>query len=344
MKPSLVAASLQVACASDVQQPVMVWGAPGVGKSSIVKQVADALYGAPKKVKVRGITVVPTHFIDLRLPLLDAVDLRGIPTVENGVTQWIPPSFLPREGKGILFLDELVQAMPIVQSAASQLILDRRIGDYVLPDGWAVVAAGNRDTDRAATNKMPSHIANRFLHLTMDVDTRDWINWAIDNNVHPMVIAFINWRSELLHSFDPKRKENATPRTWGFVSRMMTNGLPDEVFMDVISGLVGEGPAREFVGFVKIFRDLPDYTDIVAKPTAIQLPTDASVLYAVTTMLAMNTTKKDVNAVFKYVQRMPKDFQLLCVMHMTRKNPDLCETITYIQWASDNKEILLNAA
>lgn len=350
MKPSLLAVALRAACEVTEEvtepQPVMVWGPPGVGKSSIVKQVADELFGKQKvKVRTTKLHVVETHhFIDLRLPLLDAVDLRGIPTVDGNETRWIPPSFLPKEGKGILFLDELVQAMPIVQSAASQLILDRRIGDYRLPDGWVVVAAGNRDTDRASTNKMPSHIANRFMHLTLDVHHRDWLDWAIEKDLHPMVIAFIAWRSELLHSFDPKRRENATPRTWEFVSRMMKKGISDEVFMEVISGLVGEGPAREFVGFTKIFRNLPDYKDIVGSPTTVKLPADSSVLYAITTMLSLNTTKKDIAAVFKYVSRMQKEYQLLCVMNITRKNPELCETLTYIQWTSENKEILLNAA
>lgn len=363
MKPSLIAVALERLI--EVKQPAFVWGPPGVGKSNVVSQVADKMFGAqaaaaPKKIKPRGALAVAAltvamgvHFIDLRLPLLDSVDLRGIPVERNEVTKWIPPSFLPSEAsiaagihapRGILFLDELPQAMPSVQAAASQLILDRRIGDYILPDGWVIVSAGNRDSDRAATNKMPSHIANRFVHLEMEVHVQDWINWAIDHGVHEMVIGFMNFRRELLHSFDPKRKENATPRTWEFVSRMMIAGIPDEVFLDVLKGTVGEGAAREFVGFVRVFRSLLDYDDIVKNPDTVAVPTDPATLYATITMLAERTAVKHVKSVFTFINRMTKELQLCGVMHMTRKNPELCETLTYIQWSSDNKEILLNAA
>lgn len=326
MKPTQIVKVLNHMVA--VRQPVMLWGPPGVGKSRLVEQVANA-YG---------------DFIDMRLPQFDAVDLRGIPVAKNGTTQWITPSTFPRSGKGILFLDELVQAVPIVQSAASQLILDRRIGEYTLPDGWAVIAAGNRETDRASTNRMPSHISNRFTHINFDVDVGDWTAWAFEHNINPMVIGFVNFRPALLHNFDPKQKANATPRSWEFVSeKILINDDLDDCLMEVIAGTVGEAAAVEFLGFVRTFRELPDYDAILKNPTSEAVPQNAAARYAVASMLTTRTQPREMGQVMKYVERMPAEFQMLTVPGMAKKNPKLAETSAYIGWIGRNKDLLLNA-
>lgn len=325
MKPSLIASALTSLITA--RQPVMIWGDPGVGKSQTVAQVAKAM---------------KRQFIDLRLPLLDAVDLRGIPTILNGKTVWNTPSFLPRTGKGILFLDELVQAAPIVQSAASSLILDRRIGEYVLPDDWDVIAAGNRENNRAATQRMPSHIANRFTHLQYDVHLEDWVTWALQHNIYPAVIAFPQFRPELLHKFDPAVKANPTPRTYEFLSNILKAGLPDECFMETVQGTIGEGAAVEFTGFFRVFRSLPDYEDICKHPDSAQVPDNAAALYAVSSMLVNRAEVKHAKPVFTYVDRLPKDFQVLIYRDITKKNPDISESAGYINWTVKNQAILLN--
>ncbi len=325
MKPSLIAYALTSLITA--HQPCFIWGQPGVGKSQTVAQVAKAM---------------KRQFIDLRLPLLDAVDLRGIPTILNGKTVWNTPSFLPRTGKGILFLDELVQAVPIVQSAASSLILDRRIGEYELPEGWDVVAAGNRETDRAATQRMPSHIANRFTHLQYDVHLEDWVAWALTHDVEAAVIAFLNFRPELLHKFDPAQKAFPTPRSWEFVSRIMKQGMADECFMETIAGTVGEAAAIEFTGFFRVFRSLPDYEDICKHPDTALVPDNAAALYAVSSMLVHQAEVKPAKAVFAYVDRLPKDFQVLVYRDITKRNPAMAETQGYISWTVRNQAILLN--
>ncbi len=341
MKPSNIAAALTSLITA--HQPVMIWGAPGVGKSQTVKQVADKLFlGVSKKGAKKSLPYANGHFIDLRLPLLDSVDLRGIPTVEDGRTVWIPPSFLPREGQGLLFLDEIVQAPTIVQSAASSLVLDRRIGEYVLPDGWAVVAAGNRETDRAATQRMPSHLANRFTHLQYDVHLEDWVTWALTHDVEPAVIAFLNFRPELLHKFDPAVKAFPTPRSWEFVSRIMKQGMPDECFMETISGTVGEGAATEFTGFFRVFRSLPDYEDICKHPDTATVPDNAAALYAISSMLVHRAEPKQAKAVFEYVARLPTDFQVLVIRDIGKRNPAITETQGYITWTVKNQTVLLN--
>ena len=309
------------------KQPSMIWGAPGVGKSQLVAKVAKN-FG---------------KFIDLRLPLLDAVDLRGIPANVNGKTIWLTPEMFPKTGRGVLFLDELPQAMPIVQSAASQLILDRRIGEYTLPDGWAIVAAGNRDTDRAATNRMPSHIANRFTHLDFEVSHDDWYDWAYENDVNPMVVAFLQFRPALLHAFDPKLKAFPTPRSWEFVSNILEGGGVDDCMLEVVAGTVGEAAATEFIGFVRVFRDLPDYETIVKRPEGCTIPQDAAVKYAIAQMLACRTTQDDMGQVMKFVNRLPSEFQIVCTQEITKRNKRLTETSAYISWCSQNKDILLNS-
>lgn len=325
MKPSQIARTLQHLIS--IRQPTMIWGPPGAGKSNVVAQVA-AEYG---------------DFIDLRLPLLDAVDLRGIPIVKDGRTEWITPSMFPRKGKGVLFLDELVQAMPIVQSAASSLILDRKIGEYTLPDGWAVVAAGNRETDRAATNRMPSHIANRFTHLNFEVDAKDWITWAFANKINEMVIAFIAFRPDLLHKFEPTQKAFPTPRSWEFVSRIISGDGVDECLLEIVGGTVGEGAATEFIGFTRVFREMPDYETICKKPDTTKVPENVAARYAVAIMLARSTEQKTMSLVMQYVNRMPAEFQVLTVNDMTKRNKKLAETSSYITWAAKNKDLLLNA-
>lgn len=325
MKPSQVVRSLRSLIAA--RQPVMLWGPPGAGKSTIVKAVAEG-YG---------------EFIDLRLPLLDAVDLRGIPTIKDGRTVWLTPDTFPRKGKGVLFLDEIVQAMPIVQSAASQLILDRRIGDYVLPDGWVVIAAGNRETDRAATNRMPSHIANRFTHLQFEVDAADWIEWAQGAGINQMVIAFIAFRPELLHKFDPAQKAFPTPRSWEFVSRILNAGEVEDCLLEIIAGTVGEAAATEFMGFIRVFREMPDFATICSRPEGTTVPGNAAARYAVSMMIALSAEPKHMPAVMKYVGRMEKEFQILTTNEMVKRNPRLAETSAYIAWAAANKDLLINA-
>ena len=179
------------------QRPVFLWGAPGVGKSDVVGQIATDL-----KLELR----------DVRLSLLDPIDLKGFPVVDTAKKQmkWLPADFLPTKGRGLLFLDEMNSAPQSVQAAAYQLILNRKIGDYKLPDGWAVLAAGNRSSDRSVVHAMPAALANRFVHLDFDIDVNDWNYWAMTNGMHDDLRAFIQFRPNLLHSFDAA----SNPRRW----------------------------------------------------------------------------------------------------------------------------------
>jgi len=323
MKPTDVKKAIRVAMAA--KQPIFIWGAPGVGKSSVVKQIAEE----------DGL-----ELIDLRAVLLDAVDF-GFPYVDTKAkkptTYWATPSFLPTKGKGILFIDELPQAAPMVQNSLSQLILDKKLRDYyTLPEGWQIVAAGNRDKDRAATNRMPSHMANRFVHLDFEVDHEDFIRWAIDNGVRTEIIMFLKFRPELLHNFDPTRNEKAfpTPRSWEFVSKLMDANPPNEVLYDMIKGTVGEGAAAEFCGFLAIFKKLPSPDRILADPEHADVPTDSSVLAALCSALSRKTSLNTVDRLVKYAKRIPAEFSVLMVELCRRQEPEIVSTRSYIDWES----------
>jgi midasin (ATPase involved in ribosome maturation) len=192
--------------------PVMLWGPPGVGKSQMVAQVAQR-HGMP--------------VIDIRLSQMEPSDLRGIPFRVDGRVDWAVPSMLPnteRHGKqGILFLDEITSVPPSVSAAAYQLILDRRLGAYEVPLGWAIFAAGNRQGDRGVTYTMPAPLANRFSHFDVDLNLDDWVAWAYANNIDERLIGFLRFRPELLFEFDPAHNPVAfpSPRSWEFADRAL---------------------------------------------------------------------------------------------------------------------------
>lgn len=234
--------------------PGFIWGPPGIGKSSIVHQI----------VKARG-----WDMVDLRMYLLNPVDLRGIPVADlaNKQAEWLVPKFMPKSGKGILFLDELNAAPQAVQAAAYQLIYDRRCGDYVLPDGWAMLAAGNRAEDRALTFEMPSALRRRLTHMEMRPDVDEWCGWAMATEQAPEVVGFIRWRGEdLLFQFDPKihTRSFPCPGTWGYVSQLIRGGMKvSHSKQRLIAGAVAEAAATEFVAFVQVFGELPNAEEIL---------------------------------------------------------------------------------
>ncbi len=243
----------------------MIWGPPGIGKSSIVAQTAAA----------RGLA-----FSDVRLSQLAPTDLRGLPVAENGMARWYPPEFLPREGKGILFLDELNLAPPVIQGVAQQLVLDRHMGSYQVPEGWYIWAAGNRKEDRAAVFDMPAPLANRFLHLHVEPDMDSFRMYAWSAGLHEHIIAFLSYRPSLLHKPDPQEPAWPAPRSWEMASRLHQAGLD-------IRAAVGEGAAAEFDAYVYHADSLPDLDAILrGAGHETRFPHEPSVAYATVVGLA----------------------------------------------------------
>lgn len=327
MKPSRIIETLKTLI--EIRQPVFVWGAPGVGKSQVVAQVA----------RQQGLDLV-----DVRAVLLDPVDLRGLPRIDdNNRACWCPPEFLPTGGKGLLFLDELNAAPPLVQAACYQLVLDRQLGEYRLPDGWSIVAAGNRETDRAVTHRMPSALANRFVHLNFEVDDAEWLVWAQDAGIASEVSAFILFRPNLLHAFDPQKDDKAfpTPRSWEFVSRIMnrrTKVIPD---LELIAGVVGEGAAAEFCGFLRIYHNLPDPQALIANPETAEVPEDPATLYAICELLAEKTETENLSRIMAYARRLPPEFSVLLVRDAARANSAIVDTPDFNDWAIAHADVLI---
>lgn len=262
------------------QRPVFLWGAPGIGKSDVVKQIVKHHNG---------------KLFDLRLSQIEQTDLRGMPYF-NSVTnkmEWAPPIDLPSEEEAakypmcVLFLDEMNSAAPSIQASAYQLILDRRIGTYSLPDNVFVIAAGNRESDRGVTYRIPKPLANRLIHMEMRVDFDSWNDWAIENNQHPDVVGFLNYSKSSLHTFDPKSPENAfaTPRTWEYVSDLIQDEPPEELSNILISGTIGEGLALKFMAHRKVSSKLPKAIDVLTGKVKELAIKDVSAQYSMITNL-----------------------------------------------------------
>ncbi len=326
MRPSEITTALETLTA--IRQPAFLWGAPGVGKSQIVAQLAGR----------QGV-----QLLDVRAVLLDPVDLRGLPRIDGERAQWCPPAFLPRDGEGILFLDELNAAPPLVQAACYQLILDRRLGEYELPDGWTVVAAGNRESDRAVTHRMPSALANRMVHLHFEADLDDWLAWAEANNIPPLLRAFLRFRPRLLHDFDPQRGEKAfpSPRTWEVAARIMDSAPPKSVMQGMIAGTVGDGAATELAAYLRVCANLPDAGQVLANPDYVPVPDDPATLYALCESLASTATAQTMPAMTRYAMRMPAEFGVLLMREAARNDRDIVQTPAFADWARANSEVLV---
>jgi hypothetical protein len=207
MKPSELYEALHALISERV--PLHVWGACGVGKSQIVAQVA-----ADRQ----------CEFVYIRAVQLDPVDLRGLPRISAERAEWVPPKFLPLDGEGILFLDELTAAPQMTQAGCYQLVLDRKLGEYRLPDGWVVIAAGNPASERGVHSSMPRPLRNRFVHLDLEPDFMDWCKWAVKAGIRPEIIAFLRFKPALLHDREATSDVNVwpTPRSWEMASNVLS--------------------------------------------------------------------------------------------------------------------------
>jgi hypothetical protein len=260
-----------------VSRPVFLWGPPGIGKSDIVKQIAEEQ---------------DREVVDVRLSLWEPTDIKGIPYYTSNLNSmvWAPPVELPSdpESTAILFLDELNSAAPATQAAAYQLILNRRVGTYVLPKGVSIVAAGNRETDKGVTYRMPAPLANRFLHLELKVAFDDWQEWATKNKVHEQVVGYVGFAKQDLYDFDPRSSSRsfATPRSWSFVSDLLgDDDLPESTLTDLVAGAVGDGLAVKFMAHRKVAKQMPNPTDILTGKVKQVTIKEISAMYSLTISL-----------------------------------------------------------
>ncbi len=263
------------------KRPLFLWGAPGIGKSEIVDQITKSLENS--------------LLIDIRLSLWEPTDIKGIPYFDSNSSTmvWAAPSELPSAEMAakydniVLFLDEMNSAAPAVQAAAYQLILNRKVGTYELPDNVLIVAAGNREADKGVTYRMPAPLANRFVHLEMEVSFDDWFEWAVKNSIHKDVVGFLQFSKKDLYDFDPKSPSRsfATPRSWSFVSELLEDDDDESTTTDLVSGAVGEGLAVKFMAHRKVASKLPNPTDILNGKVKDIKTKEISALYSLTVSL-----------------------------------------------------------
>lgn len=266
--------------AAKMRRPMFLWGSFGIGKSDLVRQACNDMGGL---------------LIDLRLSQCDQTDLRGIPyfNKETCKMEWAPPVSLPDQETAnkypivFLFLDEMNSAAPATQAAAYQLILDRKVGEYTLPDNVIIIAAGNRESDKGVTYRMPMPLANRFVHAEIRVDFDSWSDWALSNNVHPDVVGYLTWAKNDLSDFDPKSSSRAcaSPRSWKFVSDFCWHEMDDSTRFNMIAGSIGEGLAAKFFAHRKISSKLPNPSDILTGKVKTLENKEISVMYSLVTSL-----------------------------------------------------------
>lgn len=310
--------------------PVFIWGAPGIGKSSIVKAIA----------KENNLV-----FLDLRLSLLDPTDLKGIPffNAQTNEGVWAKPSFLPSDpdSEGILFLDEINTAAPAVQASAYQLILDRSVGEYVLPKGWSIIAAGNRETDRGVVYKMPSPLANRFVHFEMEVDFDDWKAWAYKMKIDASIIAYLSYDKSMLFTFDPLSNEKAfaTPRSWEYVNKILRAGIDSALILNSITGAVGKEAAIGYLSFKKVMHTLPNLEDILSGKLEQVEEEGNKVMMALViglvNVLIENPSEEAIDNVLKFSLNLPGEFSIMLVKDMQQNKIDVEGANHWPEWVRE---------
>jgi MoxR-like ATPase len=323
--------------------PVMLWGPPGVGKSQMVAQV-----GRRNEVPV----------IDIRLSQMEPSDLRGIPFRVEERVEWAVPAMLPdaeRHGpEGILFLDEITSAPPSVSAAAYQLLLDRRLGEYRVPEGWALFAAGNRQGDRGVTYAMPAPLANRFAHFEVETHLDDWVAWAWPAGVDERVIAFLRFRPELLFDFDPAHNPVAfpTPRSWEFAHRALQKFGESELQLSSLQACVGPAAGIELDAFVRNLDKLPDI-DALLRGEAVPIPREIDLQYAVAAALVARALRakgtpdaaKTYGAILNFAGRFPQremGVMLVSDLHRAIGQP-IFSVPEFAPWAKAVADVMLYA-
>jgi hypothetical protein len=326
--PSMAYASMKELIEASV--PCMLHGGTGISKSSLVNQLAKA---------------IQYNLIDVRAVLLDPVDLRGLPHVENGWAVWAAPGFLPRVdrdgSKGILFIDEINRAPVLVQNALFQLILDRKLGEYVLPEGWVCIAAGNRESDGGGVQRMPSGLSNRFVHINVIPDLTDWCKWAVQNDVHPIVIAYQRFTDgKALYAFDRNADAFPTPRSWVFVSDVVKKEADPVVEKVLVGGSVGDAEAIKFLAYVDLYRQLPNMDAILLDPDNADVPQDMAVQFAVSSALAHRADVNNFGRVLRYIDRLPSEFRVYCIKDAITRDRSIQSTPEFTRWAATNPTLL----
>ena len=314
----------------------MLWGPPGIGKTTMIKQLAKQ-----HEVEYQALTT--------NLLMLD--HLTGIPFNDQGNMVFSRPANLPGTGQGFLLLDEISDGMQSIQKMLYSLILEKQCNGHKLSDQWHVIAAGNRPQDGCGSNMLPAALISRLIHIgvncgvpdftsylpeTADVDPDQWINdFALPNKLNPFIIAFIKSFPHRLYYYQ------AIPRTYEMLSNILSKySYPDSILHEIIAGTIGPETGNEFFGFLKMAQSIPSIDAIISDPVNGSIPVDIGVLHALTTALVYKAERSNFNNIITYARRLPAEMQIYLLISAISKDDKLASCPDYIQWHNDNKDIL----
>lgn len=328
----------------EVKRPVLALSSPGIGKSMSVYQAAQQMGVKYKEqfdvIEIRGASSNPSELADIK-------------AIIDGAVVDLPQDWLPTEEKiaakecakrGIIFVDELGDSLPAVQSVLQRLFLDRRLGSLTLAPTWHVVAASNRASDKAAAGRISTALVNRCIVVTVEPDADIFCNWAIENNLNAATIAFTRWRPDCLGDFDPSRKLSnpafCSPRSMHMASDVL-NYEPDPHF-EILTGILGDGRGSEFSGFLRIMRDLPDLDKLIREADKYPVPKKMDV--AIATLYALIARLNDDNAfqILTYFTRNEVELAVVGIRDLVKIKKDVVTTSeAFKKWASDPRNIRL---
>lgn len=333
--------------AYETKTPLFVWGGVGIGKSETIKAVAEEIAKSQNLELCENANEKDKFgFLDVRISQLEPSDLRGLPIQDKdeGTTKWLFPNWLPRDkdSKGILFFDELNLSPPSIQAVAYQLILDRRIGDYILPNGWVIVSAGNRIEDRCNVFDMSSALCNRFIHAELDIPSvENWSDWGIKNGIDGRIVAFLNFKSDSLYKAEEKIKDKAfpTPRSWAFCSKLIKGKEHNRQVEQLVSASVGEGTAKEFIAFLRLQTKI-DLNTILKNPSQVKSIKEVDLKYVLIGTIAerYRADKKLFEKILPLCDFMEAEYSILLLRFL--KNTDQAHFKKSITNSKKGKELL----
>jgi hypothetical protein len=342
MKATLLAKTLPSLIARKAS--VNLTGAPGGGKTSIFQQVATGLGWDGIRTDVHPDPSQQAYgYIEVTVPTKMLEDF-GVPDMMTSklsfgykMPEWFPYEGHPTYPKnGFINFDDRGQAGSDLQKVIANIQQARNLHGVPLAEGWSIVSTGNRVKDRAGASRVLSHLADREIDIEFETNLDDSCVWALANNIHPAIIAFWRFKPAALHDFDPNRDKNATPRGWcdpkDGINAIIGN-VPPEAELELFQGRIGEGIAIEFKAFMDMYRKLPNPDAVLMNPDTHAVPTEGSVLYALSGAISARATENNFDRVMKFATRMSPEFTTLVVKDAIAKNPAITSTPTFTAWA-----------
>lgn len=313
--------------------PVLVKGAPGIGKSDIVTQACNKV----------NYPLVISHPV-----VADPTDYKGLPFAVDGEAHFLPfgdlKLLLETKEPLVYFLDDLGQATPAVQSAVMQLLLARQINGHVISPEVRFIAATNRREDRANVSGILEPVKSRFASIVeLEVNTNDWVEWAWRHKMPSELISFIQFRPALLNDFKATRdiENSPCPRTVAFVGKMMNAGIPESIKFETITGATGEAFATQFVAYTKVYMELPTMIEIIDNPDSTILPENVSGRYAIMGAIADQMNGTNIKPLLRYLKRLGAEMTVAALKNVAIKTPEVCATKPFIDWATTNGDLFM---